>query len=574
MKKEILLLFKTHLDIGFTDFSANIVKKYIDEYIPRAVALGHELKDTDTPFIWTVGSWILWEALKYDDGKLDKAIKDGIIVWHSLPFTTHTELMNKELFEYGMSISARLDKRYGRKTIAAKMTDVPGHTMGMIPIMNKFGTEFLHIGVNPATPLPPVPPIFRWKNGENEITVIYQGYYGETEDYGDFALAFAHTNDNLGPQSAEEVIKIYNELREKYPDCNVHAATLDDVAVRLRGMELPVIEKEIGDTWIHGAGTDPMKVAKYRELLRYIEKNGTDGVDLDDNLLLVPEHTWGLNVQTNFDNRDDWTPQELAKEENRQMRERMEKSWQEQREYVAKAEKALGVSVDYNTDKPDFGEFKEIDPSSLDFEISWQLFDNSDYERYKKVYMRLTEENKDWALSDFTKLGLHDYKGGIYTPVSAKLCEKDGRRIIRLDFDGELVKKYGIPYFTAEEYDNKLEIKWFDRTALRMPNAFWIKLKGYDEKWEINKLGQWISPSDIIGSPLITAFYEGVRNKDVEIKSPDAALAAPFGRRLLDYDLNPAEQDLYFNLYNNIWNTNFPMWYSDDARFRFEMEKR
>ena len=27
------------------------------------------------------------------------------------------------------------------------------------------------------------------------------------------------------------------------------------------------------------------------------------------------------------------------------------------------------------------------------------------------------------------------------------------------------------------------------------------------------------------------------------------------------------------NLYNNIWNTNFPMWYSDDALFRFIKKK-
>jgi hypothetical protein len=26
---------------------------------------------------------------------------------------------------------------------------------------------------------------------------------------------------------------------------------------------------------------------------------------------------------------------------------------------------------------------------------------------------------------------------------------------------------------------------------------------------------------------------------------------------------------MHFNLYNNVWGTNFPMWYEDDARFRF-----
>jgi len=86
-------------------------------------------------------------------------------------------------------------------------------------------------------------------------------------------------------------------------------------------------------------------------------------------------------------------------------------------------------------------------------------------------------------------------------------------------------------------------------------------------------MGRWIKPENIAGSPLITAIDKGVRNKDMQITSLDAALVAPFGRRLLDYDETPSGKDLYFNLYNNIWNTNFPMWYSDDTRFRFEINK-
>ena len=37
--------------------------------------------------------------------------------------------------------------------------------------------------------------------------------------------------------------------------------------------------------------------------------------------------------------------------------------------------------------------------------------------------------------------------------------------------------------------------------------------------------------------------------------------------------LSAAKPDLtagvWFNLYNNMWNTNFPLWYDEDARFRF-----
>jgi hypothetical protein len=28
---------------------------------------------------------------------------------------------------------------------------------------------------------------------------------------------------------------------------------------------------------------------------------------------------------------------------------------------------------------------------------------------------------------------------------------------------------------------------------------------------------------------------------------------------------------MHFNLYNNVWGTNFAMWYDEDSRFRFSL---
>jgi len=28
---------------------------------------------------------------------------------------------------------------------------------------------------------------------------------------------------------------------------------------------------------------------------------------------------------------------------------------------------------------------------------------------------------------------------------------------------------------------------------------------------------------------------------------------------------------MHFDLYNNLWGTNFPMWFEDDCRFRFRL---
>ena len=146
-KKEVLLIFKTHLDVGFTDYAENIVNKYLSEYIPNAIRVGYELKDTCTPFRWVVGSWLIDRALQNDTtGRVEQAVRDGILSWHALPFTTHTEAMNERLFEYGIGISRELDKRFHKSTVGAKMTDVPGHTIGMVA---PYGRRLLQYGLAP-----------------------------------------------------------------------------------------------------------------------------------------------------------------------------------------------------------------------------------------------------------------------------------------------------------------------------------------------------------------------------------------------------------------------------------------
>jgi hypothetical protein len=72
-----------------------------------------------------------------------EAIKNGNIAPHGLPFTTHTELLDVDTFEYGLSIVDELDLIRGKKTISAKMTDVPGHTKGLVTLLHKKGIKLL-----------------------------------------------------------------------------------------------------------------------------------------------------------------------------------------------------------------------------------------------------------------------------------------------------------------------------------------------------------------------------------------------------------------------------------------------
>ena len=574
MVKDVLVIFKTHLDIGFCDLGQKVIDRYLTEFIPNAVKRGYELKNTDTPYIWTTGSWLIYEALKQDaDGVVAKAIEDGIIAWHGLPFTSFTECMNKELFEYGLSLSRKLDERFGKTTIAAKMSDVPGHTKAMIPFMAKAGIEFLHLGVNPAYKLPPIPSLCRWQNGNDEIILMYQSDYGNTMEFEDFVITFGFTHDNKGPQSVEEIKQVYADLRAKYPHATVRAATLNDVAEKLRSLRhiLPVVTREIGDLWIQNVGTDPKKVGLYRDLLRHIENNGIQH-DLSDSLLLIPEHTWG-GWEFMFPDYEHYLLKDFQAVPQDQ-KDAYEQSWQEKREYLVKAQQVMGTQYTYTAEKPNLTHMREIPLPPPAFEISWQLFDNRDYARFIKGYMKEDMQQVEWVWQDNTKFKLPDYHGGIFPAIPRSAYTDGEKTVIHLTFEDLVATQQGLPELYAIQQGNAWEFRWFGQAANRLPQAYWLKFYGHQEAdWEIRKLGQWIAADEVVYSPLLAATDFGVRNGQVTIESMDASLVAPYGRKILNVKTDTDPQNLYFNLYNNVWGCNHPMWYSDDSRFRFVIHK-
>jgi hypothetical protein len=88
-------------------------------------------------------------------------------------------------------------------------------------------------------------------------------------------------------------------------------------------------------------------------------------------------------------------------------------------------------------------------------------------------------------------------------------------------------------------------------------------------------MGVRIDPCDVVaGGGRFLHAVEAVEAGDFTLVPLDAALVAPGGPRLLRAD--DASPDLgrgiSVNLHNNVWGSNFPMWYGEDARFRFRFE--
>jgi hypothetical protein len=657
--RKVHLIFKTHLDIGFTDLAARVVENYFTRDIPRALETARQLRRAGGKehFIWTTGSWLIYEYLERASAserqQMEEAILAGDIAWHALPFTTHTELMDAALFRFGLSLSQALDRRFGKKTIAGKMTDVPGHTRAMVPLLAEAGIEFLHIGVNPASTPPDVPPVFSWqdKSGASLIVMYHKGSYGDLMLVPgmDEAIAFAHTGDNLGPQSPEQVSDLFQHMRSAFPGARIVASTLNDYAAALRQVrgKLPVVTGELGDTWIHGAGSDPGKVAQFRELARLRNEWLASGKARPDDqrfsafsrfLMLVPEHTWGLDIKTHLNDYANYDAAHFRAARTQPNFLKVESSWKEQRAYIDQALRALGdsplaaearhrlkaIAPSY----PDLAGFEEIKPQDAIFDTShlelrfdpehggitglkdkatgrnwasagqvlgqfrYERFSYEDYNRFWKQYI-INKDRADvvlWAVLDFTKPGINT-EHGCWLPQVKEMYQrrdKDAHRfLLILNGPAEAVTAYGCPQtltmeITAPDHAPELQIdfQWFQKSACRLPEALWLSFVpkvNNPSGWTLHKLGQDISPLDVVrnGNRKLHGVWEGVTYHDgadqLAIESLDAALVAPGAPSLLDFNnVQPAMKGgMHFNLFNNVWGTNFTMWYEDDARFRF-----
>jgi len=350
--KRVLVMFKCHLDVGFADTQAAIMREYFEVYFPRAMQVATAMRQAGADrYVWTTGSWLLYEYLEQasrdERRRAEQAVAAGDLAWHALPFTWESEFMDRSMIEGALGFSQSLDQRFGRTTIGAKMTDVPGHSRGLVGPLAAQGVKFLDIGVNDASTVPQVPSLFVWQDpeGASLIMMYHHGYGGIVQaPDSDLAVAVEMRDDNAGPHSVEETTKIYAGLRKRFPHAQVTAANLSEIAAAVEPLRsrLPVVTQEIGDTWIYGVPSDPVKVARYREVARlrqeWLEQGKFrvgDAIDrtLLRRLALGAEHTWGVDTKRLKDYQH-YAPKDLQAARNLPEFHIAETSWAEKRKDI------------------------------------------------------------------------------------------------------------------------------------------------------------------------------------------------------------------------------------------------
>jgi alpha-mannosidase len=344
---EIIVVCKTHFDIGYSDRVAEVLTYYRTTMIDRVLDLIEKSKELppEEQVVWTCPGWVFDQIVEDWPGqtaerrqRLHRAVKTGQLVAHALPFSIESELMWPEEFARGYTFADSSCRRYGvPQPLGAKTSDVPSHSRALATALAHGGIRFMHIGCNcPSGYVHDLPPLFWWEGPDgSRVLTMYSTIYGtctalwpwggEGDPYIGHNLlppadwpyktwpAIIVTSDNSGPPTLDAVRSLFAEAIEKLPNVKVRMGTLDDVgnAILAEKPELAVVRGETPDTWIHGCMSDPggMRLARnthpvipaaevlgaqLRQWSIPVANHDQEIAKAFEQSLLYSEHTWGL----------------------------------------------------------------------------------------------------------------------------------------------------------------------------------------------------------------------------------------------------------------------------------------
>jgi len=610
-------VFKTHFDIGFTDLARNVVKSYA-KMLERVLFVCEESnsRGAGKRFVWTLSAWpmlasldALANSIEYSlaeksalIARVEKLIADGQIVIHALPYTFHTEFLSEldlaHVFDSADEFCSRFKKQF---PISAKMTDVPGHTCAIIKPLVEKGVKFLHLGCNPAATTPDVPILFWWEDMTgNRILTFYSKIYGsqllQPKDW-EFPvwLALNQTGDNAGPQTVEVLEEIERAQMGNDSSAEVIFGSLDDFYLELCKCDLsrlPVIRGELGDTWIHGVGSYPKEVSMLRRARRKLDVitlTPEEEKKFFENSLLFTEHTWGANVMVHMRDRR-YEKTEFLNQRRSGKYLLPEESWQEQRDRAnvcaELVEKYVPLYEPFSSGCAENGRWRiecrdglklvhKQSGTTLEPTYCYETVGEKKIEEYLNAYLRL---HYDWSISDNGRDDYHEPTDRLFESIFVSSKTENGVTRVTYETKKESYETYG----NAEQvtlYATAQEEKVFLRVVLKNKHAspiveggnLVIKTNLRGEKYRVKKINQVIDPEkDVVKGANFKLFCVSdlVSIDRLEIDPIDSPLVSFGESAIYRYQAGgfekPQKPSFVFNLFNNMWGTNFPQWTEAD----------
>ena len=350
VQRTIHLLHHSHVDIGYTHVQDE-VKQIQWKNLESAVKLAAESKDypADARFRWN--SEVMWPIetyLRENSPEKAKAMRDAIskgwIELDAFYANTLTELCTSAELIRLTADARRIADECGVPLRSAMITDIPGWSWGIVPVLARSGVRYLSLGTNSGDRIGSTikdwgDRPFWWVSPSGEEKVLcwihekayslfhtglkydnlkYRldegkifGYMNELYEkkypYGIVTLRYNIGSDN-GPTdpTLSDAVKAWNE---KYVTPKVKIMTVTESFSEFEkeyGAMIPSVSGAFTGYWEDGAASSALETAVNRKAASIINSAGTVFVLNDNagpsqgkiteawrNVLLYDEHTWG-----------------------------------------------------------------------------------------------------------------------------------------------------------------------------------------------------------------------------------------------------------------------------------------
>ncbi len=406
-KKEIYVLHHSHVDIGYTHVQTEVEKmqwKNLEQAVELAGASqgypeGARFK-WNTEVLWALDGY-MQSASEENRAKMINAVRQGWIGLDGLYANELTALCRPEELMRLLENAREASETFGVRVEAAMISDIPGYSWGLIPVLAQSGIRYLSIGPNSGhrightlsqwadRPFYWVSPsgqekVLCWVHGKgyswfhtglgyadlkarlNEKPISEYLSQLEASNYPYDIVCFRYNigSDNGPPDT--ELANIVKSWNEKYISPRLIIAT---TAEMFRAFEqkykdsLPVVRGDFTGYWEDGAASSALETALARQAAeRLIQAEALWAMKNPQsfpalafseawrNILLYDEHTWGSwnsisEPESDF-TRQQWKiKQSFALDAERQSKELLEAALNGQKKAADKIE-AIDV---YNT---------------------------------------------------------------------------------------------------------------------------------------------------------------------------------------------------------------------------------
>lgn len=271
-------------------------------------------------------------------------------------------------------------------------------------------------------------------------------------------------------------------------------------------------------------------------------------------------------------------------------------------------------NIDTNMD------YASVNNGNLIGEFIYQSFTESNFQGF--IYNYSYDPSASFVVYDFGKVDLDKYcqycqyqyissnLANLYENKNNKYNDSDintGQFIVEWQFNDNnkqsyLHKNYGVPSsmyniitINSDEMYIDFELRWINKTATRIPETLWFKMNPLNcNDYMVDKLGESVDIGHVLnnGSFHLHSTTGNVTcsilsgNVKVNVEAVDTALVGfipegaieltPFPTPFKNVSENGKNTGFGFILYDNIWGTNYPVWYPFDSTnanhtFRYRM---